>query len=127
VTLALAAAAVAATAALAPPAQAHFLVQTSSGYYRQCEVNNGVVCIAATPVARWASTRSHMHTIPSAINYICAGAQNTDGAWKNNSRCFDWSRRRADVFYETLTWSRFAGWWRGGGAPNWILVEADTV
>jgi hypothetical protein len=68
-----------------------------------------------------------MHTIPSHINSICAGAKNRDGTWKNASRCFDWSRRRADVQFETLTLCRFAGWWTGGGAANWIRVEAGRI
>jgi hypothetical protein len=120
--LLLAALAVAATAAFAPPAQAHYRFPD----HITCDVNNGVGCQVGV-FRRWTSTHSHMHTIPSAINSICAGAQNRDGTWKNNSKCFDWSRRHADVYYETFSESRFAGWWRGGGAPNWILVEADRL
>ena len=127
VSLALAAAAAgAATAALAPSAQAHFL-GPDSGRYIDCNRQNGVPC-QASDARKWSTTRSHMHTIPDGINWICAGAQNTDGTWKNASGCFDWSNtHRADVRYETLTWCRITGWWRGWGAANWIRVEGDLV
>jgi hypothetical protein len=120
-----AALAVAATAACAPPADAHFL--TTNGYYISCSRDNGVACI--TDVFRlWPSTHSHMHSIPSAINYICAGARNRDGSWKNASACFDWNNtHRADVYYQSITDCRFAGWWQGGGAANLIIVESDHV
>jgi hypothetical protein len=121
------AAATAATAAFAPPAQAHYLVP-SGGKYVDCNRQNGVYCTGDL-VAKWATTRSHMHTIPDGINYICAGAYNSDGSgWKNASGCFRWSQtHRADVVYQTPTWSRIVGWWQGWGAANWIRVEAELT
>ena len=118
------AAVVATAAAFAPAAGAHDL---TGGWSIECNRNNGVACITSTD-GRWATTHSHMHTIPSAINYICAGARNTDGSWKNSTRCFDWNTtHRADVSYQSLSVSNFAGWWQGGGASNWIRVEAHLT
>ena len=115
----------AATATLASPAQAHRLVDY--GWYINCERNNGVACLPDY-WDRYPDAHSHMHTIPSSINYICAGGKNQDGTWKNASRCFNWNyTHRADVRFETWTMSRFAGWWQGGGAANWIIVESSRV
>jgi hypothetical protein len=99
-----------------------------SYWWTHKEVNNGVR-LYMVEFRNYSYAYSTMQTIPSSINYICAGGFKRDGSLKGSSRCFSWSQQHyASVVFdapnvECQAW----GEWRGGGAPNWLYVEGGLV
>lgn len=98
----------------------------ASGYETTCQRNNGQVCILDR-LDGYSYSYSTMITVPSAINFICAGGYKSDGSLKDGYQCSDWNQRRyaLAIFQAPQIQSYPFGSWHGGGAVNTIYVCGD--